>query len=304
VRLCAGSARSCAGRSRPGHPCVRQLRIPLLLLCLLSLLPAAAHAREFRDDPGPETSPGRQGGPSPAAHPLDTRDIAELLVLANQKYLEGDFAEATRGYETIAALGHANGHVFYNLGNSYVRLGETGRAILNYRKALLLTPRDGDLKANLQYARSLCQDRIEPAASSIWRTLAFWHFGLNLRGLLFGFLLLHALFWGFLFLRLFLDREWLQWSIALSLILSLLAAASSAVKYRETYHNPGGVILVSEATVRAGFTHHDTALFILHQGAEFRILDAEGGWWKIELPDGKKGWLPAEAAGRVSLGSA
>jgi len=298
----------------------------LLLLCLLGLAAAGpaqgepvdisadttagagttlAGPRAEAKDAGLEPSPGGTAGSLPAAGPTgDAHDIPELLVLANQKYLEGNYAEAARGYEAIAALGHANGHIFYNLGNSCVRLGETGKAILNFKKALLLIPRDGDLKANLQYARSLCQDRIEPAAASIWRTLAFWYFGLNLRGLLLGFLLLNGLFWGSLLLKLFLDREWLRWSVVLSLILCLLAAASAAVKARETFHSPEGVILAPEVSVHAGFTRNDTVLFILHEGAEFRILAAEGSWWKVELPDGKKGWLPANAAGRASLGPA
>ena len=55
----------------------------------------------------------------------------------------------------IVERGHLNGHVFFNLGNTCIRLGELGRAILNYKKASVLLPRDGDLKANLQYARSL-----------------------------------------------------------------------------------------------------------------------------------------------------
>jgi len=40
---------------------------------------------------------------------------------------------------------------------------------------------------------------------------------------------------------------------------------------------------------------------MLHEGAEFTNLDEEKGWWKIALADGKKGWVTAEAAGRVAL---
>jgi len=53
--------------------------------------------------------------------------------------------------------------------------------------------------------------------------------------------------------------------------------------------------------VRAGFSRNDTTLFVLHEGAEFTILDEEQGWWKIALADGKKGWVNAESVGRVAL---
>jgi len=230
------------------------------------------------------------------------RDIHELRVLANEDYLAGRYEQAARGYEAILARDRTNGHVFYNLGNCYVRLDRVGMAILNYRKAALLLPRDGDLAANLQHARSLRQDRIEQRPPSAWLTLAFWYRTLNLRELLIAFCALNLLFWSCLLLRLLRDSEWVRWAIGLSLILTVLMGGSTVMKYLETFRNPDGVVLFDETPVRAGFSHGDTVLFVLNQGAEFRILDRDRGWWKIELADGKKGWIPGEAGGGVSLG--
>ena len=247
-------------------------------------------------------SPASAADHEPRRHdPLKGKDIPECLVLANQSYLDGDYTAAAEGYEALLARGHVNGHLFYNLGNCYVRLGRIGRAILNYKKALLLLPRDGDLKANLQYARSLCQDRIEESPASIGRTLAFWYFGLNFRGMLLALCILNGLFWLSVLVKLSRDSEWVRWSIALSLMVSLLMGASAVLKYRETFHNKEGVILAEEAPVRAGFSRKDTVLFILHEGAEFKVIGQEKGWWKIELPDGKKGWLPQDSGKRILL---
>ncbi len=268
-----------------------------LALLLFILLPMAAAEANQADAAPPGPLGNREAGEEASSRPMD---VPERLVLANQDYLEGDYAEAAKAYEAILESGHRNGHLLYNLGNCYVRLGETGRAILNYKRALLFLPRDGDLKANLHYARSLTQDRIEQAPSSLWRTLAFWYFGMSFKGLLLAFCILNVLFWGSLLVRLFRDSEWVRWSIALTLLISLVMAASATIKYVETFHNRGGVVLLQEAPVRAGFSHKDTTLFILHEGAEFRILDQEKGWWKIELPDGKKGWLPTDSGGRIS----
>jgi tetratricopeptide (TPR) repeat protein len=44
--------------------------------------------------------------------------------------------------------------LLYDLANSYQRQGSTGRAILNYRRAQLLAPRDRDVAANLATARA------------------------------------------------------------------------------------------------------------------------------------------------------
>jgi tetratricopeptide (TPR) repeat protein len=227
--------------------------------------------------------------------------VHALLFQANQAYLEGRYEEAAGLYGRLLNRGHLNGHVFFNLGNTYVRLGELGRAILHYKKAKVLLPRDGDLKANLEYARSLTKDRIEPASPPFWHTLTFWYFGMNVLELLIAFVLLNALFWGSALLLLYRESEWVKWSLWLSLLLSLVTGVSAGVKYRESIRNRGGVLLTEESPVRSGFSRNDTALFVLHEGAEFTILDEEKGWWKIELEDGKKGWVTTEAGGRVAL---
>ena len=87
----------------------------------------------------------------------------------------------------------------------------------------------------------------------------------------------------------------------LSLVVSLALGISAATKAHETFRNEDGVILAEECPVRAGFSRNDTALFVLHEGAEFTILDEEKGWWKIALADGKKGWVTAQAGGRVAF---
>jgi tetratricopeptide (TPR) repeat protein len=228
-------------------------------------------------------------------------DVHSLLFRANQAYLEDRYEEAAGLYERILETGHLNGHVFFNLGNTYIRLGELGRAILNYKKASVLLPRDGDLKANLQYARSLAKDRIEEASPSIWNTLAFWYFGMNLWELVIAFVLLNLLFWSSALFNLYRNSEWAKWSLWLSLLLSLVLGASAGMKASESLRNTGGVLLEQEVPVRAGFSRNDTTLFVLHEGAEFTILDEEQGWWKIALADGKKGWVAAPSGGRVAL---
>ena len=225
-----------------------------------------------------------------------------MFLLANQAYLDGTYEKAAAMYEKIRQGGHSNGHIFYNLGNCYVRMNKLGKAILNYHKALILVPRDGDCKANLRYARGRTMDRIEDVGeASLLHTLAFWYFGLNFQELLICFLALHTLFWIAALLRLYGDREWVKWVFALSLILSIVMGASGILKYRDTRFNRLGVILVEEANVRSGYSQQDTVLFLLHEGAEVQIIGEENGWHKIQLPDGKKGWITQEYMGRASL---
>ena len=271
-----------------------------VFFCLLLWIPSSVLSAITEARPPSSVENAEKGhAQGKTAQSLD--DLHSLLFRANQAYLEDRYEEAAGLYEIIVRNGHLNGHVFFNLGNTYVRLGELGKAILYYRKAFVLLPRDGDLKANLQYARSLAKDRIEGASPSLWNTLAFWYFGLNFQELLIVLILFNLLFWASALLSLYRKSEWVKWSLWLSLLLTLLLGLSTGLKYRESFLNKGGVLLDDEVPVRAGFSRNDTTLFVLHEGAEFTILDQENGWWKIALADGKKGWVTAGSVGRVAL---
>ena len=76
-------------------------------------------------------------------------------------YTEGDFASALQDWEDVRATGLMSKELYYNLGNAYFKTGEMAQSILWYERALKLDPSDADIRHNLEYARSLTQDRIE-----------------------------------------------------------------------------------------------------------------------------------------------
>src|SRR6185436_11225451 len=80
-------------------------------------------------------------------------DVAVTFDGANKLYEQGKFVEAAAGYEKLVLGGQSSAPIYYNLGNAYFKSGQIGRAIRAYRQAERLTPRDPDLRANLQFAR-------------------------------------------------------------------------------------------------------------------------------------------------------
>ena len=65
------------------------------------------------------------------------------------RYEEGDFIAATAIWEELADAGVEDSHLWYNLGNAYFQQEEIGMAILSYRRALRLAPRDAEIRDNL-----------------------------------------------------------------------------------------------------------------------------------------------------------
>ena len=80
---------------------------------------------------------------------------------ANRAYKNDQFQKAVDGYLKLIENGFENGHIYYNLGNAYYRIGDLGRAILFFERARLLIPRDDDLIFNLSHARNQTVDAID-----------------------------------------------------------------------------------------------------------------------------------------------
>jgi tetratricopeptide (TPR) repeat protein len=79
-------------------------------------------------------------------------EAKQLFKEANQCYQEGKFNEALEHYKKLENLGYQSGALYYNMGNTYYKLGAVGYAILYYEKAAKLIGNDEDLIANFEHA--------------------------------------------------------------------------------------------------------------------------------------------------------
>jgi tetratricopeptide (TPR) repeat protein len=65
----------------------------------------------------------------------------------------GDYRAAVRNYEQILDTQGFSAPVLFNLGNAWLRLGKPARAILDYERALVLSPHSAAIQANLAAAQ-------------------------------------------------------------------------------------------------------------------------------------------------------
>ena len=76
-----------------------------------------------------------------------------LFEQANIAYTRADYRLAINHYLTIAGKDGVSAPLLYNLANSYAATDQVGRAVLNYERALRLSPGDADIQANLDQVR-------------------------------------------------------------------------------------------------------------------------------------------------------
>lgn len=209
------------------------------------------------------------------------------------------FTEAAQKFQLLIDSGVRNGKLYYNAANAWLRLNEVGRAILCYRRAQKLRPGDGQIEANLRYARQLRRNQIPPSGERAFiETLLSWHFSTSPRQRFGVGLAAYSAFWGLLIARAFFPRRGLVYALVpLAVVWAVLGVSvyydtAASAAHRE------GVILANEVVARKGNGEGFEPQFNekLHAGVEFKLLEQRGRWLHIELPDGKRGWIRADDA--------
>ncbi|MFQ5444475.1 MAG: hypothetical protein ACE5EK_07655 [Nitrospinales bacterium] len=226
------------------------------------------------------------------ALPCAAKDDAALaqIAQANDHYASSQYNEAAGLYQDLIDRGIKNGYLYYNLGNTYIRLGQIGPSILNYIRAKQLLPRDESLTANLNYAIQKTQDQLEPQSPGGMTAVFFWVNNFNQTEHLIFLLTINLLFW--IALGAWTVHKTEFWNLARKTLMAFLfiSALSFGVKIYIDTESITGVILAKEIPVKSAQGEDNVTLFQLHEGAVVSIIDRENGWVQIKLNDGKKGW--------------
>ena len=99
-----------------------------------------------------------------------TTTFGQTKIQADSAYNNNDFVKATELYETILENQGESADIYYNLGNSYYKMDNIAKAILNYERALLLNPGDSDIRFNLELAQSKTVDKVIPMSEIFFVT--------------------------------------------------------------------------------------------------------------------------------------
>jgi hypothetical protein len=226
------------------------------------------------------------------ALPCTAQDDANLsqIAKANDQYAKGHYNEAASLYQDLVDRGFKNGYLYYNLANTYIRLGKTGPSILNYIRARRLLPRDESLAANLKYAIQKTQDQLEPQATAGLSSLFFWTRNFNQTEHLMFLLTVNLLFW--LAMGVWTVHRTEFWSLTRNIFMGFLfiAVLSLGVKIVTDTKSLPAVVMAKQIEVKSAQGEDNVTLFQLHEGTVIYITDRKNDWVQIELNDGKKGW--------------
>ena len=251
--------------------------------------------------------------PVAAATSITEEEKQDLFSQAKQHFREANAAarsnpqkarelyqKAILRFERIVQDGGIqSGKLYYDIGNTYFRMGDLGRAILNYRRAQRYLPNDPNLAQNLQYARKRRTDQIEEKQQTkVLKTLLFWHYDLSSQARSVVFAVGFVAFWLGASVRLFARRLPPRWVLVCLGVVAVLFLGSLVFENLAERHGKAGVVLAEEVIGRKGDGESYQPAFEepLHTGTEFRLKEDRNDWYQIELPDGRDCWLPHAAA--------
>jgi tetratricopeptide (TPR) repeat protein len=230
---------------------------------------------------------------------------SDTMATANQLYETGQYSQAAQAYQQLVDQGFTDSALFYNLGNAYFKDGDYGRAVVNYRRAQLLAPRDADIAANLELARSQIVDQLEETGESkqgFFSAIGHWTqswltinemalFALS-TWILFVFLLIlfgNTRKGGFI-------RESLQYAMIVAVLALVMGLAGLSSRMVVENSQPEAVIVAQEVNVTSGPGTQYVAEFALHNGTEVYLLETRGNWTRLALTGNQlQGWVPADA---------
>ncbi len=218
---------------------------------------------------------------------------SQLYASANALYKNNQFEEAAVAYEKILMQGYRTPEVYYNLGNSYFKLHNTGKSVLNFERAHKLAPEDEDIAHNLKLAQLKAVDKLIPVPQlgivTSWNNLLTSQsskgWGIFALAFLWASLVLFVLYY-------FLLKS--KWLFALCSLLFVFSVASVSLAFKQSQaeeNSDTAILLVENVNVKSAPDANGTDLFTIHEGIKFQILDHVGNWNKIRLADGKVGWI-------------
>jgi tetratricopeptide (TPR) repeat protein len=226
-----------------------------------------------------------------------TAAVEDGFTTGNRLYESGDYAGAKTAYEKQVRHGAYSANLFYNLAGACYRLGDRGRAILNYQRALILDPDHPEAAANLAFVRggasggdaaSSWLNRMLGAVSiDAWCWLAAATGWLGIAGLIIGAAGRKG-------------GRGLRWTFA-GAMLAACAASIGAVRWLEDGpKNPArAIVVVDQAQAMYAPADNSKIIEILSPGREVRVLAGHGAWVYVRLADGKLAWMPSSSLERV-----
>ena len=228
----------------------------------------------------------------------------DKMALADSLYSAENYQEAAGIYEGILQEGKVSAELYFNLGNTYYKIGDVNNAILNYERAKLLAPNDEDIDFNLKIANQYVVTSVEPLPKPFF--VRWSNSIININPADSWGKISMATFIGFLiFLGLFLFSKSVgikrfSFILGILLVLGSIVTFSFASKQKSKLDKRNhAIVFCPRVTVKSSPAESGTDLFLIYEGLKVELTDSVKNWKEVKLQDGNQGWLQDSCIVRI-----
>lgn len=227
---------------------------------------------------------------------------------ANNLYMAGNYDEAIQIYENLIAENQSNGILYFNLGNAYYRKGDSGRALLNYKRALKLNPRNPEIKRNIrmmQTGNNGLLNELDPLRGPVHSMANLTANFLSINETVFISLGLWFLIFAMILIYRMSNNRRLQVGVSALIfmftILFLFVGLSLGSRIITEITNPSAVVTAEEIPLNSQPDEAHKTEYSLKNGTEVFLIESQGEWVKLSTASNThEGWVPVTSIERIT----
>lgn len=240
----------------------------------------------------------------------EARAQGDILAQADSAYNETAYNQALELYSHVADSIGASDNLYYNIGNTYYRNGDLGRAILWYERALQLNPANSDARDNLMFVNTRITDKpvdnrsiikraydsiVDSAHPNVWAWTALGFFVATILATM-----------GYLLLSNVKVRKACFFGGGVLLLITIFTLVMSIDGTSRANNHDNAIIISPSAqlsTAPRAAVDASSQAFLLHEGTKVEIVDSVIGsadkWYEVRVNGNARAWVNGNDIERI-----
>jgi len=216
---------------------------------------------------------------------------ANGLQEATLLYQNKDYQKALTIYESLDNKYPNSVPTLYNLGNTHIQLGNIGKGIVYYKRALRFEPRNKDILHNLEIAQSkMMQTTNKEFFLDVFVNELIGLLSLNEWALLWTLsLMIFAVIMVPIIQRKATER--IKIMATISAIIISVTSIVLWVQMSDVIKGTSAIVIEKKVALKSGPSDSLKTLIYVHDGVSLEVIKNVKGWSEVELDNGFRGWL-------------
>lgn len=221
-------------------------------------------------------------------------ESGDFFTQGNELYKKGDYSAAKKMYLKAAEVNN-NAAIFFNIGNCYYKEDRLAEALVFYKRAQRISPRDIDTKKNIRLLRSLQEQVVDDNRK--WYVVAIESAldKYTYNELMSVFLILVTFSLICFYSIVYSNIRWKRWVLGYLLFFSI--SAFTAAYYKSNIIDRRLECVISKPTDVYSAPINDALVsFSLKEGVVCDVVSEDESWIKVRLVNNSSGWISKDSA--------